>query len=170
MGMDISGINPTINVSATKFPMIEKWEDVDWGKRSKDPQWKKEQDQYWKEDKEWNEANPGIYFRNNCWWWRPLWDFCAFHCPDIINKETHKSGHYNDGAGLNDKDAINLGIKLLTLIADGTAGKHEKEITLSNEAAKDKDPKGLSGSYPFSVENVKEFADFCIQSGGFKIW
>ena len=29
--------------------------------------------------------------------------------------------------------------------------------------------KKVHGSYPFSVENVREFANFCYQSGGFEI-
>ena len=30
--------------------------------------------------------------------------------------------------------------------------------------------KDWTGNYPFSVDNVKQFADFCYQSGGFEIW
>ena len=25
-------------------------------------------------------------------------------------------------------------------------------------------------NYPFDVDNVREFANFCIESGGFEIW
>jgi hypothetical protein len=28
----------------------------------------------------------------------------------------------------------------------------------------------FASSYPFDVDNVKQFAKFCIQSGGFEIW
>ena len=170
MGMDISGNNPQMNKSIEDFPTLMKWEGISWGKRDT-KEWEKEQKQYWKEEKEYNKANAGVYFRNNCWWWRPLWNFCAHHCPELIDEETFQSGHCNDGAGLNAKDSIKLGVKLLTLIEDGTAAHHEKEIILSNEEAIAKDPdNGLAGAYPFSVENVKEFADFCLQCGGFKIW
>ena len=108
MGMDVSGKNPQINVSSSKFPMIEKWENVNWGERSKNPEWKKDQSQYWKEDEEWNKVNCGIYFRNNCWWWRPLWDYCANIAPDLISDELWDSGHHNDGAGLEANDAAKL--------------------------------------------------------------
>jgi len=162
MGMDVSGLDPTINKSRKDFPMLTKWEDKTWPEREEDKNWDKEKEQYWKEDNEWNKANPGIYFRNNCWWWRPLWDFCAYHCPDLISDDIHNGGHYNDGKGLNADSAAKLGVQLLSLIEDGTVAAHQKEVELDQE---DKEYK-----YPFDVENVKAFADFCIQSGGFEIW
>ena len=151
MGFDLTGIQP----SGMTIP-----QPLDWSN-------KRESEEYFNLLK----TVDGAYFRNNNWWWRPLWNFCAHHCPELIDEETHLSGHCNDGAGLNAEDAVKLGTKLLVLIEDGTASAHEKEIILSNEEAQAKDPdNGLAGAYPFSVENVKEFADFCIQSGGFKIW
>jgi len=161
MGMDVSGLNPKINKSIGDFPTLEKWDAIPWGERNKD-EWEKVQEDYWKEYEQFNKANVGIYFRNNCWWWRPLWDFCAYHCPELISEETHKSGHYNDGAGLNAEDAAKLGLKLLVLIEDGIASEHQKEIELTEESD--------DYHYPFSVENVEKFANFCIQSGGFEIW
>ena len=170
MGMDISGVNPKINKSMSDFPTLKKWDAINWGDRNTE-KWEKEEKQYWKEEEEYNKLNCGIYFRNNCWWWRPLWNFCAHHCPELIDEETFQSGHCNDGAGLDDKNAIKLGIKLLTLVEDGTAAAHEREITLMNEEEKANNPEGtLAGAYPFDVENVKNFADFCLQSGGFEIW
>ena len=170
MGMDVSGISPKINKSMSDFPTLEKWDSIDWGDRDEE-EWKKEQEQYWKEEEEYNKINAGVYFRNNCWWWRPLWNFCAHHCPELIDEETFQSGHCNDGAGLDDINATKLGVKLLSLIEDGTAAHHEKEIILSNEKEiADNPDSGLAGAYSFSVENVAEFANFCIQSGGFEIW
>lgn len=195
MGMDVSGKNPQINVSSSKFPMIEKWENVNWGERSKNPEWKKDQSQYWKEDEEWNKVNCGIYFRNNCWWWRPLWDYCANIAPDLISDELWDSGHHNDGAGLEANDAAKLGVILMTSIEDGTCERyHEAHIdklkALPKETchmcngnnhgnSKKKDCKRCEGkgevdnfstNYPFHPDNVKRFANFCIQSGGFEIW
>lgn len=170
MGMDISGKNPVCNKSMEEFPTLMKWDSINWGDRNT-KEWEKEQEQYWKEEAEYNKTNVGVYFRNNCWWWRPLWNFCGHHCPELIDEETYLSGHHNDGAGLNAEDSVKLGTKLLALIEDGTAEAHEKEIILSNEEAMAKDPdNSLAGAYPFSVDNVKEFANFCIQSGGFEIW
>jgi len=169
MGMDVHGKKPKVNKSIDDFPTLSKWNDTDWGERDgKD--WEADRDKYWKEDEEWNKANPGIYFRANVWWWRPLWDFCAHHCPDIIDQKTYDSGHYNDGAGLDEVNAIKLGIKLIALIEDGVVTHHENEVRMMNEQAKKDDPENqLAGAYPFSVECVQKFAEFCIESGGFEI-
>ena len=29
----------------------------------------------------------GDYFRNNVWWWRPLWQYCASSAPELIDEE-----------------------------------------------------------------------------------
>ena len=136
----------------------------------------------------------GEYFRNNVWWWRPLWQYCYTSSPELIDKETFLSGCHNDGAGLNATDAIKLGVKLLVLIEDGSCAEYKKGRDEWLETLKDEncsvcnnnnrgykkkkeckpcDGKGTKDNwnkhYPFHVENVKEFADFLIVSGGFKI-
>ena len=139
-------------------------------------------------------SEKGDYFRNNVWWWRPLWQYCASSAPELIDEETFSSGSHNDGAGLNAYDATKLGIKLLALIEDGscTAYKEGRELWL--ESLEDEVCENCNGNnrgnfkkkdchackckgtrenwmkhYPFDEENVKEFAEFCIDSGGFKI-
>ena len=32
-------------------------------------------------------TNKGEYFRNNVWWWRPLWNYVSVECSDIITKK-----------------------------------------------------------------------------------
>ena len=168
MGMDVHGLNPKMNKDKSKFPMLVK---VD--KLEKDEKWKErmelietESDKYWKERDEFEGTNKGVYFRNNCWWWRPLWDFCYnvslnSQYPSLITEKLWEEGHHNDGAGLNDEDAKLLGAFLLKAIEDGFAEDY-KDHHESQE--KDEDYK-----YPFDVENVEAFAHFCIQSGGFEI-
>ena len=46
---------------------------------------------------EFEENNPGSYFRNNCWWWRSLWDYTYNECKDILTEKDWESGHYNNG-------------------------------------------------------------------------
>ena len=137
----------------------------------------------------------GSYFRNNCWYWRPLWQYCYTSAPELIDEETFISGTYNDGAGLDDVNAIKLGIKLLALIEDGSCAAYKDKRdewleTLEDENCgvcnnnnrgykKKKDCHACDGKgtrdnwmkhYPFEEENVKEFAEFLIDSGGFEIW
>ena len=136
----------------------------------------------------------GDYFRNNVWWWRPLWQYCHSSAPELINEDVFEDGCHNDGAGLNAYDAAKLGIKLLVLVEDGSCATYKRERELWLESLKDencgacnnnnrgydkkKDCKSCDGKgtrdnwmkhYPLDIDNVKEYAEFCIDSGGFKI-
>ena len=65
MGFDIYGIKPREN---TIKPEILK---KDWYKLEQ----QEEKDKYFDAKNKYEEENPGQYFRNNVWWWRPLWDY-----------------------------------------------------------------------------------------------
>ena len=163
MGMDVHGLNPIENRKKSDFPILVK---VD--KLEKKEKWKErrelidtQSDNYWKERDEYENANKGIYFRNNCWWWRPLWDFCYNVAPELISDDLWADGHHNSGDGLNGEDAKLLGEKLLKAVSDGFAKKFKEH---HEELEKDEEYK-----YPFDIENVVDFAEFCIESGGFEI-
>lgn len=61
----------------------------------------------------------GEYFRNNVWWWHPLWNYCATVSPELANKV--KYPHSNDGDGLNAADSRKLGFAILASIESGFA-------------------------------------------------
>ncbi|WJZ48481.1 hypothetical protein [Actinomycetia phage DSL-LC01] len=157
----------------------------------------------------------GEYFRNNVWWWRPLWDYCLEVAPDLAGKVEH--GHSNDGDGLDAEDAVALSKRLLDLIESGETEEYElryreqqaslprNKCDLCGGTGVRRDAVGvqygmpdkeldqalavlvrrthgwcngcggegqvdhIALSYPFSVENVREFAEFLAESGGFKI-
>jgi len=142
----------------------------------------------------------GEYFRNNVWWWHPLWDYCLKIAPEICGKV---SGHLNDGDGLNDEEAKQLAEILKSKIQKGYTKEYEKNYetwrksvpdetcSLCNGTGNRHDLKpeewkrecngcnGCNGTgkkrafetyYRFSEKNVKEFADFCRTSGGFQIY
>ena len=173
MGMDVHGLNPKENKKMSEFPTLAKMNKLD--KEDKwEEKWKildndtKLREKYWAEKDEFEEINKGTYFRNNCWWWRPLWDFCynvarnsAY--PSLITQELWESGHSNNGAGLNDEDAKLLGAFLLKAIEDGVADDFKKHHEEQEEKRQE------NYRYPFDKENVRVFAHFCIESGGFKI-
>ena len=140
-------------------------------------------------------SETGSYFRNNCWWWRPLWNYCHHVAPDLIDGDLFSSGGYNEGAGLDAKDAAKLAIILETKLAEGHTKHWEEEYKLYIESLpndtcdvcngnnrghnKKKDcykcdgkgeTENFNKSYPFDVENVENFAKFLIDSGGFEIW
>jgi hypothetical protein len=143
----------------------------------------------------------GEYFRNNVWWWRPLWDYC-YENVDVAQKVVY--GHSNDGDGLGAEDSVVMADVLDALIRSGHTEewKLERDKEIENIPLEECDlcqgkgyrtddivkkmphlgePGGCNkchghgkvlpwdAHYPFSVENVQEFANFCRYSGGFQI-
>ena len=172
MGMDVHGINPQQNKSIEEFPAYNKIKKM---RDDKEEGWKESwvlldedtdlRDAYYKEVDEYENINCGVYFRNNCWWWRPLWDYCRNVAPQLINEELYGEGHNNNGAGLDDKGAKELGEILLGEIANGNTIKYHAEYQQMQDSNDDE----WASHYPFDIENVANFAKFCIQSGGFEI-
>lgn len=66
----------------------------------------------------------GAYFRNNVWWWRPLWEYCEFVAPELTCAVEH--GYSNDGDGLDAEDAVLLAKALRKSLRDGTADLYEQ--------------------------------------------
>ena len=54
----------------------------------------------------------GEYFRANVWFWRPLWNYVCQVAPDVIDQTIAQAGHYNDGAGLDEHQALALAQRL----------------------------------------------------------
>lgn len=155
-----------------------------------------------KEDKYWNlmaqyNRQTGTYFRNNCWWWRPLWNYIYDNCQDILTDHDYQEGEFNNGYEIKAKKAKAIAKRLNNLLAKKETEKYEmkrknelekmEQITCdickgtgerNDEIIKGK-CNGCDGtgkkdawdkSYPFSTENVKNFAEFCEKSGGFTIY
>ena len=143
------------------------------------------------------QSETGSYFRNNCWWGRPLWEFVGKTCDDVITEDDFNSGTFNDGH-LIDKDKCKVIVERLTeLLDNGDVKKYQDErqkildelpmeecyICKGSGVRDDENVKGecngCSGTgekenfakhYPFNEENVKEFRDFVRDSGGFEIF
>ena len=178
MGFDLYGENPKMRKPADKFPVYGKY--VDMGFPEKQKVFDKDeaiQSLYYKEMSEYEEANPGFYFRNNCWWWRPLWDYVCGECHDILDDSDHEAGGYNDGKIISKSKAEKIAKRLKELLEDGSVKEYEVSYEADwldaeegNKGKKmDDDGYRWSASYPFNEENVREFANFCAESGGFSI-
>ena len=113
------------------------------------------------------QTEEGSLFRNNIWYWRPLWEFVYMYCQEEIERDLYESGHMNDGALVPSETAIKIGTKLQALILDGTVKGFEKRYETARKNKTDLVP---AASYPFSADNVQDFSEFCINSGGFKIY
>lgn len=108
MGMDVSGLNPTIIGDEPVFPK-------DWDKLSQ-----KAKDCYMELDKEFHDDNPGVYFRANVWSWRPI-HMMILATNDIFNlgisADTLDGMGYNSGHGIKDKEGcIKLANKMEILV------------------------------------------------------
>jgi len=195
MGMDVYGKNPKLNKTIDSFPTMKKYDAMEFAEK-----WKildkneKEREKYWTEKDNFEDTNVGQYFRNNCWWWRPLWNYCFEVADDIISEDVFNSGHSNNGAGLGSRDSKKLGNRLMECIADGSTIKYQAEYIQWQDDLPDDDcmrchnnnrgnnkkkdctncsqtgkTKSFDKSYPFDVDNVERFARFCLESGGFEI-
>lgn len=70
-------------------------------------------------------SEKGGYFRNNLWYWRPLWSYCLHKHGDLCDKV--EGAQYNDGDGLDADDARTLGERLLADVADGTVAAYKAD-------------------------------------------
>jgi hypothetical protein len=141
--------------------------------------------------------NPkGEYFRNNCWYWRPLWNYVFEECGDVLTKRDHESGHYNDGYLIDQLKAERIAAKLRDLCASGKVLDFEATFARHINSLADETCNLCAGTgrrtdmivqdgcngckgkgtrrpsetyYEFIAENVLEFAEFCEASGGFRI-
>lgn len=161
-------------------------------------------------------SEKGSYFRNNVWWWRPLWDYC---CEVSELARSVENGHNNSGDGLDADGAKELAKTLMIEIGAGNTLKYqeeyrkeqselpmqdcslcegtgirtapspsgedfkqyEKELSPEQQALYGRTHGWCNGcdgagkkphwgtNYPFSVENVADFAEFLADCGGFEI-
>ena len=183
MGFDLSGLNPNMTRPEPKLPPFPERTDKDWEKYH-----------------DWQEENCGTYFRNNVWWWRPLWHFVTGACDDILTEKDMEQGSCNDGHKISKTKAVKIAKKLHKLIKTDQVKAYEsmykKELASLEQVdcdicdatgkrqeppktgAGDRECNGCDGtgkqddwakSYPFSEDNVRQFANFCANSGGFRI-
>ena len=149
MGFDLSGMNPNLTRQEPELPPFPERTDKDWEKYH-----------------DWQEENCGVYFRNNVWYWRPLWHFVSSVCNNILTEKDIEQGSYNDGHKISKTKANKIAKKLHKLIKDGDVKAYESSYRRHIDSL---DSDDWGNSYPFSEDNVREFANFCANSGGFTI-
>lgn len=142
----------------------------------------------------------GEYFRNNCWYWRPLWDYVGEACKDFLTNNDMEMGGFNDGHQISDSKAKRIAIRLEHLLRQGEVKRYEEEYKQQMKDIPDEKCDLCNGTgtrndkhteykkmkcnkcggkgkvrpfdtvYPFEESNIKEFMEFCRNSGGFQIW
>ena len=144
MGMDVYGSNPKIH-EGTKKPERPK----DLHKASRNVV-----DKYFKEEDEYENKNPGVYFRNNCWWWRPLGYFIIKHC-DWLTTEQKKHLQDNNGFEFSHHEAETIADTLQKKVDDGTAAEREEE-NKKEMAVADEWNKGINAQQGELEKEVKK--------------
>ena len=150
MGFDLSGMNPNTTRPEPELPPFTE-----------------RTDKHWAEYHEWQDDNCGVYFRNNVWSWRPLWHYVSSVCGNILTDKDIGSGTYNDGHKICKTKANRIASRLFKLIRKGDVKAYESAYRRQQQSLSEDD---WNRSYPFSEDNVREFANFCLNSGGFEIW
>ena len=202
MGFDLHGLNPQTSTPQPVWTGEEPMIKVEGTNHQYeiDPQVKEEYDDYMKSRWEWQDKTDGAYFRNNVWFWRPLWNFVSKVCNDILTEKDIEQGNYNDGHKISKTKAGKIAKRLHSMIEKGEVKEYEEgykkhldsleqvDCEICDATGKRQEPpitgagdvkcNGCNGtgkkddwnkSYPFSEENVREFANFCANSGGFTI-
>jgi len=136
MGYDVYGLSPKVNKI---YP--ERYNEIlnEYGKDGW-LDWKKEipqevKDEYFELKDQYQTDNPGEYFRNNVWFWRPLWSFVCQHCSDFISLKDADGGSFNDGRVISKTKANKIGKRLSELLADGTVDRNCREYELAKAKA-----------------------------------
>ena len=140
-------------------------------------------------------SEKGEHFRNSVWWWHPLAEYVLDNV-DIPEEERH-GWHSNSGQKVSARTATKIAKVLHAKLASGEVKQYAEEYAKALEALprvpcrlcqgsgkRDDDlvhgqcnacngagrVKDWATHYPFEEENMKEFAAFCADSGGFTIW
>ena len=116
MGMDIYGVNPKIKEDTTP---PERPKDLHNG--ASDEVVRK----YFKQQQAYEDKNPGVYFRNNVQWWRPLANFISEKC-DWLTQEQKERLHDNSGFEFSEHEAVTIADTLQKMVDDGTAAEREE--------------------------------------------
>jgi hypothetical protein len=140
-------------------------------------------------------SEKGKYFYNNVWWWRPLAKFVLESC--FVPQEESEYWGSNAGQAVSAETANHIAERLDMLLKSGAVKRYEQARNKYLESLPDEECDFCYGTgyrnglnigeicnrcegkkiarpwvtlYPFSEENVKDFMEFCWESGGFEIW
>ena len=118
MGVDCYGLSPR-NPKNLDKPTI------DWDTNPSE----EERQKFWDESSEYDKQVPGNYFRNNWWYWRPMWGYaCGLGKQfGIVTEKIEEWGNENSGRKVNGKIAKKWGELILWDISEGNPHEYEEE-------------------------------------------
>lgn len=186
MGFDIYGLDPKKNCEKPEILKRNPWEIQD----------EEVKDEWFEAQRDWEYKNPGVYFRNNVWWWRPLWDWVCNTCQDVMTEGDQAAGWSNSGTQITAETVDQMLDKLVPAIAEELHKEYELSYKTRLEGMPlmkcdtcdgtgQRDDKYVKGEcngcggkgerpdwdtqYPFDHKNVEEFVSFLSESGGIEI-
>jgi len=125
MGFDVYGLKPHNPKKIVK-------PEIDWSTKPTD----EEKEKFYADLENYENNVPGHYFRNNVWWWRPLWNYINDNTDCLTDKQLDE-GSSNSGATISEEQSIKLALQLHKLIDDGDVKKHEEEHMLMYNLAQE---------------------------------
>jgi hypothetical protein len=69
-------------------------------------------------------AANGEYFRNNVWWWHPLWDYVIQTTGRLLTARQQELGHTNSGVRISEKKALAIATTLDQQLERGEVVKY----------------------------------------------
>jgi len=125
MGFDVYGLKPHNPKKIVK-------PEIDWASEPTE----EEKEKFFADLETYEEEVPGHYFRNNVWWWRPLWDYVIENTTCLTDQQKDE-GMSNSGATISEEASIELALQLHKLIDNGHTKQHEEshmqEFNLAQE-------------------------------------
>ena len=122
MGFDIYGVDPVVRSQRPERP---KDRDLFHGSS---PASRAIRDEYWEDMREYEDSNPGVYFRRSVWGWRPLWE-CVNQFTDALTDKDFKHGCFNDGHMIPKDVAVQVAADLTEALETGKVATYLKERT-----------------------------------------
>ena len=120
----------------------------------------------------------GEYFRANVWSWRPIHAITTLMCEDLLDEETLMSMCYNDGKGVDDGDVCKkMGNRITQWLEHNVNGLeledshcrvNERGIFQFTKAINN--PETTRSAYQVDDDDVREWAEFLQNCGGFEVW
>ncbi len=151
MGMDVYGIKPVIQRHSVK-PVRPNWTTATVEEKSV----------YFEATQKYEVENPGVYFRANCWSWRPILDRIYQADREYalgIDEKTLELMGFNDGAGLDNQEDCNRLAEALENILE-----QEDDIITWDCGVPE-----FADAYKARKEHALEFVDFLRECGGFEV-
>lgn len=131
MGFDLNGLKPKgTKIPRPKSPPYTKIKKGTYSYNQKD------MEEYHEKLEEWSNQE-GTYFRNNCWWWRPLADYTLNYTKVLeLNEKTMEGWHHNSGHKVSKANAEQIAKQLKFLIDSGHTKKFEEKYMAEHHKAR----------------------------------